>query len=467
MAILAACNRLIGTNRLPIHFASPAYRKVGLRIIPLLFAGYVVAFLDRVNVGFAKLQMAGDLGFSDAVYGLGAGLFFVGYCLFEVPSNLLMARFGARRWMTRIMISWSLVSALFMFTGQLKWAGLAQAAGLSDPEFGFYVFRFLLGVAEAGFYPGIILYLTYWFPRSHQARVIALFMMAVGASNVAGGPLSGAILEFSDGLNGWRGWQWLFLLEAVPSILVGIAFFLFLPNGPADARWLSRDERREIAADIAREEASSDHRRALTSVLSVFVSLRMWGLGMAYMCGTIALYAVTFWMPSLLAQFGLAKGAYLQVGLLTMIPWGAMVISQVAWAHHSDRRNERRWHSAIGYGVAAAGLLALAQFSHNQIASIASLTVITTGLGFSIVPFWPLAQRYFKGSAAAAGIAFINSFAGLGGYIGPTLIGWIGLGHMGGGAAFLPLAGVALAGGLILLAATSDQRGAGHNVTAC
>ena len=233
------------------------YSRIALRIIPLLFLGYVVAFLDRVNVGFAKLQMASDLEFSDAAYGLGAGLFFIGYCLFEVPSNLVMARVGARRWMTRIMVTWGGISALFMFIGDFKWGGVAQFLGLTDAEFGFYLLRFLLGAAEAGFYPGIILYLTYWFPRSRQAHVIALFMMAVGVSNVVGAPLSGAILEFSDGLNGWRGWQWLFLLEAVPSILVGIAFFCFLPDTPHSAKWLSETERNLIAQEIERENAES------------------------------------------------------------------------------------------------------------------------------------------------------------------------------------------------------------------
>ena len=436
----------------------PVYRKVRLRLIPLLFFGYVVAFLDRVNVGFAKLQMAGDLGFSDAVYGLGAGLFFIGYCLFEVPSNMVMARVGARRWMARIMVSWGLLSALFMFVGAFKWGGAAQVFGLSDAEFGFYLLRFLLGAAEAGFYPGIILYLTYWFPRGQQARVVALFMMAVGASNVLGGPLSGAILQFADGLGGWRGWQWLFLIEAVPSIIVGIAFLLILPDNPATARWLGDEERAEILKDIARDEATSGAQAPLVTVLSVFSSLRIWCLGLAYMSTTIALYAVTFWMPTLIQQFGIAKGAYLQIGLLTMIPWGVMAVCQVIWARHSDQTGERRWHSFLGYMLAAAGLACLGVFSSQEVASIFALTMITTGLGFSIVTFWPLAHRYFAGPAAVSGIAFINSLGGLGGYFGPALIGWIGVGQTHGGMSFLPLAAVALVGGLIQFAVTADDK---------
>jgi MFS family permease len=433
------------------------YRKVAVRIIPLLFFGYVVAFLDRVNIGFAKLQMASDLAFSDAVYGLGAGLFFVGYCLFEVPSNLVMTRVGARRWMTRIMLSWGVISALFMFTGDFTWGGVAQQFGLTDAEFGFYLLRFLLGAAEAGFYPGIILYLTYWFPRSRQAQVIALFMMAVGVSNVVGAPLSGAILEFFDGANGWRGWQWLFLMEAIPSLLVGIAFFVFLPDTPSQAKWLNNDEREMIAKDIKGEETVITDTHLLTSIASVFASLRMWALALAYMSGTVALYAVTFWMPTLVQQAGIAKDAYFEIGLLTAIPWGIMAISQIGWAWHSDRTGERRWHSFLGYCIAAIGLWSLAYFSDSQAAGIVSLTLVTTGLGFSIVTFWPLAHRYFTGAAAAAGIAFINSFGGLGGYFGPTIIGWTGVSGADGGAAFLPLAAVTIFGGLILLVSTADR----------
>ncbi|MEI6642761.1 MAG: MFS transporter [Novosphingobium sp.] len=440
------------------HSGQPVYRKLRLRLIPLLFLGYVVAFLDRVNIGFAKLQMAGDLGFSDAVFGLGAGLFFIGYCLFEVPSNMVLARVGARRWMARIMLSWGLLSALFMFVGTFRSGGAAQALGLTDAAFGFYLLRFLLGAAEAGFYPGIILYLTYWFPRGQQARVIALFMMAVGASNVLGGPLSGSILQFADGLGGWRGWQWLFLIEAVPSIIVGIAFLLFLTDNLATARWLNDTERGAILQDMARDEAEPGANVPLGTAFSVFSSLRIWCLGLAYMSGTIALYAVTFWMPTLIQQFGIDKGAYLWIGLLTMIPWGVMAICQVLWAWHSDWTGERRWHSFLGYMLAATGLLCLALFSWHEVASIVALTMITTGLGFSIVTFWPLAHRYLAGPAAVSGIAFINSFGGLGGYCGPALIGWIGVGHMHGGMSFLPLAAIALVGGLIQLAVTADDR---------
>ena len=435
------------------------YRKISFRLIPLLFLGYVMAFLDRVNIGFAKLQMAGDLGFSDAVYGLGAGLFFIGYCLFEVPSNVAMTRVGARRWMTRIMVSWGVISAMFVFVDDFHWAGAAQMVGLNDAQFSFYLLRFLLGVAEAGFYPGIILYLTYWFPRSRQAAVIALFMSAVGASNVLGGPLSGAILQFCDGWGNLRGWQWLFLLEGVPSVVVGFTFLFFLPDNPAGASWLSDAERGTIEADIAREEPSAHEGGHLTTLGAVLTNPRLWVLGLAYMAGTIALYAVTFWMPTLIQQFGINKTAYLEIGLLSMIPWGVMAVCQIGWARHSDRTGERRWHSFLGYLLASAGLVTLAAFSASEFVSMMALTMVTTGLGFSIVTFWPLAHRYFTSESAAAGIAMINSFGALGGYFGPLLIGVIGVGTASGGSAFLPLAAIAFSGGVVLLAATLPRRG--------
>lgn len=448
-------------------YSNQLYNRIAIRIIPLLFLGYVVAFLDRVNIGFAKLQMTGDLGLSDAAYGLGAGVFFIGYFVFEVPSNLVMVRVGAGRWMARIMISWGLLSAAFMFVGDLRWGGMAQMLGVSDAEFSFHLLRFLLGAAEAGFFPGIILYLTYWFPRSRQAHMIALFMTAVGVASVVGAPLSGAILQYLDGHLAMRGWQWLFLIEGLPSVLVGFSYLLFLPDAPAKATWLDERERLILGKEIAAEEFAWAARGQLQTTASVFVSLRLWALCAAYMSGTIALYAVSFWMPTLIQQFGIAKNDYLLIGLLAMIPWGVMAVGQVLWARHSDRTGERRWHSFWGYAIAAAGFVLLAFRSLDEISGLIALTLITTGLGFSIVTFWPIAHRYLSGLAAAAGIALINSMGGLGGYIGPNLIGSFGI-RMDGSvsAAFLLLAGIALGGGLILLAVSRDQAGRGKSLTA-
>lgn len=226
------------------------------RLLPLLFVSYIVAFLDRVNVGFAKLQMASDLGYSDAVYGFGAGIFFLGYFLFEVPSNLLLEKFGARRWIARIMFTWAIVSGAFAFVDRIPWGPLPALFGVAPLEFGFYALRFLLGIAEAGFFPGIILYLTYWFPAAKRARTVALFMTAVAAANVVGAPVSGAIMQYADGMGGLSGWRWLFVLEAIPSMVAGIAIWFLLPDRPAQAAWLTPEQRRAITAQLAQEGKS-------------------------------------------------------------------------------------------------------------------------------------------------------------------------------------------------------------------
>ena len=224
------------------------------RLLPLLFASYIVAFLDRVNVGFAKLQMSSALGFSDVVYGFGAGIFFLGYFLFEVPSNLLLEKVGARRWIARIMCTWAVVSGAFAFVDRIPWGPLPALFGVAPLEFGFYALRFLLGVAEAGFFPGIILYLTYWFPAARRARTVALFMTAIAAANVIGAPVSGAIMQYADGMGGWDGWRWLFVLEAIPSMIAGIAIWFLLPDRPAQASWLTPDQRQAITAHLAQED---------------------------------------------------------------------------------------------------------------------------------------------------------------------------------------------------------------------
>ena len=238
----------------PQGFEEATFRKIAWRLIPFLFLCYIVAFLDRVNVGFAKLQMAGDLHYSDAVYGFGAGIFFIGYFIFEVPSNVILEKVGARIWIARIMITWGLISSAFMFAGDIHWGGIAAAFGYTDAEFTFYVLRFLLGVAEAGFFPGIILYLTYWFPGARRAKMVALFMTAIGVSNVIGSPVSGAIMQFMDGANGWRGWQWLFLLEGIPSVIIGLLVLAILPDGPKNVEVADAEER-----DLSSRASSEDN----------------------------------------------------------------------------------------------------------------------------------------------------------------------------------------------------------------
>jgi MFS family permease len=434
-------------------FESATFAKVARRLVPLLFAGYFVAFLDRVNVGFAKLQMAGDLHYSDAVYGFGAGIFFIGYFLFELPSNLILTRVGARLWIARIMITWGVISSAFVFAGVMHWGPVAPAFGCTDAEFSFYVLRFLLGVAEAGFYPGVILILTFWFPAERRAQMVAWFMTAIAASNVIGSPISGAILQFLDGAQGLRGWQWLFLVEAVPSVLLGIIILAILPNGPESARWLSQKERDLVAERVSADEPAKAELGQRHNVVDIFTDLRVWTLALIYFCAVLAFYAVNFWMPTIVEEIGIDKGDYLEVGLLTMIPWGVAAIAMVAWARHSDRTGERRWHFIIGILTATVGLFMLAFVGHAPVASIVGLTLVTAGVLAGVVVFWSLPTAFLSGAAAAGGIAWINSLANLAGYFGPDLIGRIRTATGGDAtAAFLVLAAAALLGALLTYA---------------
>jgi MFS family permease len=438
-------------------FERATFARIAWRLVPLLFAGYVAAFLDRVNIGFAKLQMAGELEFSDAVYGFGAGIFFIGYFLFEVPSNLVLTRVGARKWMARIMISWGLISAAFVFVDDMRWGPVAQAVGFSDAELTFYVLRFLLGAAEAGFFPGVILYLTFWFPAHRRAHVVALFMTAIAVSNVIGSPLSGAILQYAGGAGGLRGWEWLFVIEALPSIVLGVLFLALLPDGPRDARWLGDDERALVTARLEGDEAAKTGGRH--TVRAAFADLRVWAFAAVYFCTIVCLYAVNFWMPTIVQEMGIDAADYLRVGLISMIPWGFMIVAQVVWARHSDRTGERRWHCVLGLAVAFAGAVMLAVANHSVALSLVGLTLATIGTGCALVTFWSLPPMILSGAAAAAGIAWINSVGNLGGYLGPDVMGRVRDANGGDAtAAFLMLAGLAVAGAVILLAIPVGRR---------
>ena len=288
-------------------FEKATYGKVVAKLIPFLFICYIVAFLDRVNVGFAKLQMAGDLNFSDAIYGFGAGIFFIGYFIFEVPSNIILEKVGARRWIARIMITWGLVSSAFMFTDDIYWGSLATLFNCTDAEFTFYVLRFLLGACEAGFFPGIILYLTYWFPGSRRTKVIALFMTAIAISNVIGAPVSGAIMQYMQGIGGLRGWEWLFLLEGIPSVLVGFLVFVFLPDGPRKANWLDDREKDFIVAQVALDDAGKDELGKGHRFSDAFTDFRVWALALVYFSGVVCFYAINFWMPTIIQELASTK----------------------------------------------------------------------------------------------------------------------------------------------------------------
>ena len=358
-----------------------------------------------MNISFAKLQMQDELKFSDTVYGLGASLFFVGYILFEVPSNIIMHRIGARKWIARIMVTWGITSALMMF--------------VSTP-LQFYVMRFLVGAMEAGFLPGVVLYFTYWFPPRRRARANSLFMTAISLSGVTGGPLAGWILTYFAGANGWSGWQWLFLLEGIPAVILGIAVFFFLDDRPADASWLSDGEKRAIEADISANEKVDP---AQHSLLRAFSDPRALFLSGVYFLILVGLGGATFWMPQLIRNAG---GLDTQtVGQITAIPWLIGGLGMLAVAFSSDRSGERKWHlalcsiaSGIGYAVSAA-------FPHDLTIAVAGLSLATLGILAIFPVFWTVPSTFLGGVAAASGIAFINSMGNLGSIFSPTFIGWV------------------------------------------
>jgi D-galactonate transporter len=383
---------------------SLAYAKVTWRLLPFLFLCYVAAYLDRVNVGFAKLQMLNDLHFSDTVYGLGAGIFFIGYFFFEVPSNVLMHRFGARLWISRIMITWAFISAATLF--------------VSTPT-QFYALRFLLGIAEAGFFPGIVLYLTYWYPGARRSRVNALFMIGIPVAGVLGGPMSGWIMEAFNGVHGLANWQWLFLLEAIPSIVLGVITLKYLPNGIRAAKWLTEDEKTLLEQGIAEDGAGKLH-ASLSSVLS---NGRVWFMAGIYFCCMMGLYGVSFYLPTLIKTAGVKDA--LNVGLLTAIPYGCAIVAMLLIARSADRLRERRWHFAAAGLMASLGLLAATIFSSNVVLAMIALSIGTAGVLATMPVFWAWPGAMLGGTAAAAGIGLINSVGNLAGFVSPTVVGWM------------------------------------------
>ncbi|MFC9158119.1 MFS transporter [Streptomyces bauhiniae] len=379
------------------------FRKVVRRIVPFLVLAYVVSYLDRVNVGFAKLQMSADLGFSEASYGLGAGLFFIGYFLFEVPSNLLLQRVGARTWIARIMISWGVVSAAFVFV---------------TDETTFYVLRFLLGAAEAGFYPGVILYCTYWFPSHRRARVIAMFMSAIPVAGIFGNPLSGWILDAFHGTAGWQGWQWMFALEALPALAVGVATLCYLDNGVRDAKWLS-DEEKDVVERALAEDAA--HRTVHGKVWDGFRDPKVWLMSLIYFCFVMGQYALTFWMPTFVESTGI-KGN-LAIGVLSSVPFLAALVAMNLFGRSADRRRERRWHLVVPSLMGAVGFTLAASWSGSTALSLIALSFAAAGVLTCAPLFWSLPTAFLGGTAAAAGLALINSVGNLAGFASPYMIG--------------------------------------------
>jgi MFS family permease len=406
--------------------------RITRRLVPLLCVCFMAAFIDRVNVSFAKLTMLPDLGLSQDVYAAGAGIFFVGYFVFEVPSNLLLERFGARIWIARIMVLWGIVASCMMFVTD-RWS--------------FYALRFALGAAEAGFFPGVILYLTYWYPRAYRARTVSLFMIAAVVSFVVGGPLSGWLMDHPQ--LGLRSWQWLFLVEGLPSVVLGVVVFFYLPDGPHAARWLSPDERAWLASRLADERAEQERHERLT-LAQALRAPRVLFLSFIYFLGVVGAYGLDFFSPTLLAQRfpHLSTSA---LGRVAAIPPLVTIPLMVLWGRSSDARREHRWHVALPLFALAAGLLLLG-LRLPPFALVAALSLCVAGRWCFIPPFWGLPTAMLTGTAAAGGIALINSIGNLGGQAGPVLVSRLASpsGSLATGLAALA-ALVALCGVLVLL----------------
>ena len=385
---------------------SRAIDRVRLRLIPFLACLYLIAYLDRVNVGFAALQMNAALGFSDRVYGLGAGIFFIGYFLFEVPSNLVLARVGARVWIARIAIVWGLVAISELFVrGPIS----------------FYIVRFLLGAAEAGFFPGIVFYFTYWFPAHERARAVAQFSTASMAAGIVGAPLSGALLSLR-GAGGLDGWQWLFLVEGVPAVVLGVVALFYLDDGPATSRWLPEAEKRWLIEALQRER---DELRTIAgghSAVDALRSLLVWRFALGLFLIVTSGYGFSFFLPQIVK--GLSGASDLWVGVWSAVPFAVAAVGMVTVAAHSDRTGERRWHVAACGTLAAIGLGTSSIAPSPQLA-FAALAVAAIGLYAFTPPFWSLPTAVLRGDGAAAGIGLINAVGNLGGFIGPFLMGWI------------------------------------------
>ena len=390
------------TGELP-EIAAVTLRKVTLRLIPFLFILYIVAWLDRVNVGFAALQMNSDLGFSSAAFGFGSGVFFLGYCLFEVPSNLILHRVGARRWIARIMVSWGAISVAMMFVR-------------TTPTF--YMLRFLLGAAEAGFFPGMIYYLSQWYPEAQRARAIAAFMTAVPVSGVVGGPLSGGLLEL-NGVCGLAGWQWLFLVEGLPAILLGIIVVVYLTDQPEVAPWLSLAERNWLVSKLANERAARNKAHSI-GILEALTSPTIWQLGIIFLLAAVGFYSYSFWAPLIIKS--LTGSSDLGVGVVLGAISAVTIIFMVLNSAHSDRSDERPVHVAVPLLVMGAGFLGCA-FLRQPILAVLSLALVPIGHCSAYGPFWSLPVRFLTGAPAAAGVALVVTIANVGGFVGPTFMG--------------------------------------------
>ncbi len=425
----------------PVHYTgelSPALlSKVTWRIVPYLILLYFVAFLDRVNVGFASLMMNKDLGIDPATYGQAAGLFFVGYFFAEVPSNLMLEKFGARKWIARIMFTWGALSMAMAFV-----------SGTTS----YFILRFCLGLAEAGFFPGVVLYLTYWFPARERAKVMALFYLGIPLANVFGGPLSGWILDAFNGTAGLKGWQWLFLIEGVPAIILTFTTLLYLTDYPAEAKWLTAEERAEHVTVMDADRAvRAQHGHGKLS--DAFTNPRVLVLALVYFLIILGLYGLGFWMPKLIKGLGFNNT---QTGFMIMIPYGLAALSQVFWCRHSDKTNERRWHFAASCGLMGLGYAMTWISPSTPVFAFIGLIFGAVGIMCTMPVFWTMPSAFLSGTAAAGGIAFINSIGNLSGYFGPAIMGWVEKYTGNPSSGLLVLTGGALIAAVIVLCLRRD-----------
>lgn len=417
----------------PVAPDSPAhqalYRKLNWRLLPFLLLCYTFAYLDRVNIGFAKLSMQSDLGISDAVYGLGAGIFFLGYVLFEIPSNLLLPRIGARKTISRIMVLWGLTSAGMMFV---------------HDEATFYGMRFLLGVFEAGFAPGMIFYLTYWYGQRRMAGVMAVVMLAGPIGGAFGSPLSAWLMTGLSGAHGLAGWQWMFIVEGLPCVLLGALALKVLSDRPADAAWLTDDEKRLLATELHAPGAGHH------SFGQVLRDPRVYLLAFAYFTIICGIYAVSFWLPSILKADGVTDT--MQIGLYSMIPYVCAAIAMIVIGRRSDRRGERRFHSAVPALIGAIALAVATTANGNLVVSLVGMTIATSMIWAAYTVFWAIPSQYLKGDAAAGGIALINTIGLIGGFLSPTIIGAIHSATGSMAAGLLVMVALLVAGAAVLVA---------------
>lgn len=409
------------------------YRKIDLRILPFLLVCYFIAYLDRVNIGFAKLHMQSDLGLSDAAYGLGAGIFFIGYAIFETPSNLLLTKIGARKTLSRVMLLWGITSSC-MF--------------LVNTEINFYILRFFLGVFEAGFAPGMIYYLTLWYGRDRLARVMAITMLAGTIGSIIGAPLSTWIMTEFAGIGGLKGWQWMFLIEGFPAVILGILALKLLVDAPSQAKWLSDDEKKIHAKlVISSDNAHSSFRAALKDP-------RIYLMAFGYFCLICGIYSMSFWLPSLIRDSGVND--LMSIGFLSAIPYIAAIIFMQIFGRTSDIYNERRWHTSIPAFIAAISLAISTVFTDNLLISLIFLSLGTAFIWSAYTVFWAIPAQYLQGTAAAGGIAVINTIGLLGGFVSPTLIGLL-KSYTGSSSAGVLAMALIVGFGSILLAANKPR----------